>query len=71
MNTLAKKSVGDTYIIKWLLGLPYNVAEYLQLMDITPGKSIRVIQSCEDYVIVRSGSHCIAMEAELAAKIRV
>ena len=71
MNALTNGSIGKTYTIKWLLGLPNKIIDYLQQFDIAPGNTVCVVQSCRDYMIVRSGTHCVAMETGVAQQIKI
>ena len=66
MQALSKAKSGESYTIKWLLGLP-EVVEFLHRHHVEEGGSIRIIQKLQTGMIVV----CRANDLLWAMKLRI
>jgi ferrous iron transport protein A len=69
MQALSTVDAGS-YTVKWMFGVP-EVLAYMRSMEIEEGNTIQVISRSMDGLLVRSGSHRVAIGNEVAARIQV
>lgn len=70
MQALSKAKSGESYTIKWLLGLP-EVVEFLHRHHVEEGGSIRIIQKLQTGMIVGVQGERFALGNEIADRIQV
>ena len=70
MQALSKAKSGESYAIKWLLGLP-EVVEFLHRHHVEEGGSIRIIQKLQTGMIVGVQGERFALGNEIADRIQV
>ena len=71
MKLLSKADSGTSYSIKWMLGLPDVIADFLNKNHMEQGADIFLVNRFGDYVIVNSGEHRLALDGEIASRIYV
>lgn len=71
MQMLSQIQNGATCTIKWILGLPEVITDYMLHFQITQGSEIQVIQNSGNYLIIGLEGKRIAIDPIIAAKIRV
>ena len=71
MQLLSKVHCGATCTIKWMLGLPDIVTDYMHSLQVKQGSEIQVIQNSGNYLIINSSGKRIALDSATAAKIHV
>ncbi len=70
MQALSNAKAGESYTIKWMFGLQ-DVLEFLHSRHVEEGSTVRIIQQCGDGVIIGVDDVRLALDSEIAERIKV
>ncbi len=70
MQALSNAKAGESYTIKWMLGLT-EVLDFLHSRHVKEGTTVRVIQRCRESVIIEVQDVRLALGGEIADRIKV
>lgn len=70
MLALSEANQGESYTIKWMLGIP-EALDMLKRLQIREGSVVRIIKKYKDCLIIGAENKRVAIGREIAERIKV